>query len=109
MLIDGYEVPPLHNAAVIVEGNKIVWVGPAAQAKIPAGARVIDTSGRVMMPGMWEMHAHLDLIGHGFYGRWFPWMRENKLEERVMEISAKQFINAGITGAVDLGERSRRA
>ena len=30
-------------------------------------------------------------------------MRENKLEERVMEISAKQFINAGITGAVDLG------
>jgi imidazolonepropionase-like amidohydrolase len=103
MLIDGYEVPPLHNAAVIIEGNKIVWVGRAAEVKIPAGARVIDTSGRVMMPGLWEMHAHLDLIGHGNYGRWFPWMRENKLTETVMEISAKQFINAGITGAVDLG------
>jgi len=103
MLIDGYEVPPRHNAAIIVEANKIVWIGDAADAKIPAGARVIDTTGRVMLPGMWEMHAHLDLIGHGNYGRWFPYIREHKIEEKVMEISAKQFINAGITGAVDLG------
>jgi imidazolonepropionase-like amidohydrolase len=103
MLIDGYEVPPLHHAAVLIEGNRIVWVGRAAEAKIPPDARVIDTTGRVMMPGLWEMHAHLDLIGHGNYSRWFPWMRENKLTQTVMEISAKQFINAGITGAVDLG------
>jgi imidazolonepropionase-like amidohydrolase len=103
MLLDGYEVPPLHHAAVLIEGNRIVWVGRAAEAKIPPDARVIDTSGRVMMPGLWEMHAHLDLIGHGNYARWFPWMRENNLTETVMEISAKQFINAGITGAVDLG------
>jgi imidazolonepropionase-like amidohydrolase len=103
MLLDGYEVPPVHNAAVLVEGNRIVWVGRAAEAKIPPDARVIDTSGRVMMPGLWESHAHLDLIGHGNYSRWFPWMRENKLTEKVMEISAKQFINAGITAAVDLG------
>lgn len=103
MLIDGYEVPPLHHAAVLVEDNRIVWVGRAVEAKIPPDAQVIDTSGRVMMPGLWEMHAHLDLIGHGNYGRWFPWMRENNLTETVMAISAKQFINAGITGAVDLG------
>lgn len=103
MLIDGYEVPPLHHAAVLIEGNRIVWVGRAADAQIPPDAQVIDTSGRVMMPGLWEMHAHLDLIGHGNYARWFPWMRENKLTEEVMQISAKQFINAGITSAVDLG------
>jgi imidazolonepropionase-like amidohydrolase len=103
MLLDGYEVPPVHHAAVLIEGNRIVWVGRAADAKIPPDARVIDTSGRVMMPGLWEGHAHLDLIGHGNYSRWFPWMRENDLTETVMEISAKQFINAGITGAIDLG------
>ena len=103
MLIDGYDVPPLHHAAVIVEGNRIVWVGPAADAQIPKGARIIDTTGRVMMPGLWEMHAHLDLIGHGNYARWFPWLREQKLTEKVMQISAKQFIDAGITSAVDLG------
>jgi len=103
MLIDGYEVPPLHHAAVLIEGNRITWVGRAADAQIPPDARVIDTTGRVMMPGLWEMHAHLDLIGHGNYARWFPWMRENNLTEQVMRISAKQFIDAGITSAVDLG------
>ena len=103
MLLDGYEVPPVHHAAVLVEGNRIVWVGRAAEAKIPPDATVIDTSGRVMMPGLWEGHAHLDLIGHGNYSRWFPWIEENKLTGTVMEISAKQFINAGITAAVDLG------
>ena len=103
MLLDGYEVPPLHHAAVVIEGNRIAWVGRAANVQIPKGARIIDTSGRVMMPGLWEMHAHLDLIGHGNYARWFPWLRENKLTEKVMQISAKQFINAGITSAVDLG------
>ena len=65
MLLDGYEVPPLHHAAVIVEGNRIVAVGPASEVKIPAGATVIDTSGRTMLPGLIEAHAHLNILGHG--------------------------------------------
>ena len=65
MLIDGYEVPPLHRAAILIEDDKIVEVGPAALVKIPAGATVIDTSGRVMMPGLIEEHAHLSILGHG--------------------------------------------
>lgn len=103
MLLDGYEVPPLHHAAVLVEGNQIVWVGRAADAKIPPDATVIDTSGRVMMPGLVELHAHLMLLGHGNYGQWFPWVAENNLMERVMEISARQLLMAGITSVVDLG------
>ena len=35
MLLDGYEVPPLHHAAILIEDNKIVAVGPAADVKIP--------------------------------------------------------------------------
>lgn len=103
MLLDGYEVPPVHHAAVLIEGNQIVWVGRAADAKIPAGATVIDTSGRVMMPGLVELHAHLMLIGHGNYARWFPWVAETGLAERVMTIAAKQLLMSGITSAVDLG------
>ncbi|HUE88595.1 MAG TPA: hypothetical protein VMO26_21160, partial [Vicinamibacterales bacterium] len=30
MLLDGYEAPPLHHAAVLIEGDRIVRVGPAA-------------------------------------------------------------------------------
>ena len=103
MLLDGYEVPPVHHAAVVIEGNRIVAVGPAAEIEIPADAEVIDTSGRVMMPGMIDLHAHLAVLGHGSYGRWFSWLEEEGISiQQVMEISAKQLLLAGVTTAVDL-------
>ncbi|MGH9350384.1 MAG: hypothetical protein ACRD26_24300, partial [Vicinamibacterales bacterium] len=74
MLLDGYEVPPIHHAAIVIEGNRIVEVGRAADVKIPPDATVIDTSGRTMMPGMIELHGHLIILGHGNYGTWFPWI-----------------------------------
>ena len=52
MLLDGYEAGPLHHAAVLVEGERIVKVGPMASTPIPPDYTVIDTSGRTMMPGM---------------------------------------------------------
>lgn len=103
MLLDGYEVPPIHHAAVLVEGERIVWVGKAADARIPPDATVIDTSGRVMMPGLIDLHVHLKNIGHGSYDRWDPWIIERNLLSKVNAISAKQLLMAGITTAVDLG------
>lgn len=103
MLLDGYEVPPLHHAAVLVEGDRIVWVGKADDAKIPPDATVIDTSGRVMMPGLIDLHVHLKNIGHGSYDRWDPWIMERNLLEQVNAISARQLLMAGVTSAVDLG------
>src|SRR4051812_19002394 len=106
MLLDGNEAPPIHHAAILIEGNKIIKVGPASEVKIPAGTTVIDTSGLTMMPGMIEAHAHLAILGHGEYGRWFAWLNEHKAQfppERVFEISAKHLLMAGVTSAIDLG------
>lgn len=103
MLLDGYEVPPLHHAAVLIEGDRIVWVGKAADAKIPPDATVVDTSGRVMMPGLIDLHVHLKNIGHGSYDEWDPWIMSRNLLEKVNAISAKQLLTAGVTTAVDLG------
>jgi imidazolonepropionase-like amidohydrolase len=106
MLLDGYEVPPLHHAAVLIEGNKVVQVGPASEVKIPSDATVIDTSGKTMMPGLIELHAHLVILGAGDYPRWFKWLEDHKDKypiEKIMEISANQLLMAGITSAVDLG------
>jgi imidazolonepropionase-like amidohydrolase len=106
MLLDGYEAPPTHHAAVLIEGGRIVRVGPAAQIPIPPDYAVIDTSGRTMMPGMIEHHAHLIVLGHGSYQTWFPWIAKHggrPMLTRVMEISAKQLLHAGVTSAVDLG------
>jgi imidazolonepropionase-like amidohydrolase len=101
MLLDGYEVPPIHHAAIVIEGDRIAWLGRAADAKIPKDAVVIDTSGRTMLPGLMDLHAHLMILGHGNYERWFPWIAKAGVE-RVMEVSAKQLLHAGITTAVDL-------
>jgi imidazolonepropionase-like amidohydrolase len=106
MLLDGSDAPPVHHAAVLIAGNKIVQVGPADAVTIPPGTTVIDTSGRTMMPGLIELHAHLVIVGHGNYQRWFKWLEDHKDTyplQRIMEISANQLLMAGITSAVDLG------
>ena len=102
MLLDGYEVPPVHHAVVLVEGNRIVAKGRAGEVTIPPDARVIDTSGRTMLPGLIDLHVHTMILGHGDYGRWFPWILEQNLVEEVMTISVKQLLMAGVTSAVDL-------
>lgn len=105
MLLDGYEAPPLHHATVLIEDDRIVKVGPMASTPVPPGYSVIDTSGRTMMPGMIELHGHLILLGHGNYGQWFPWIAKQgpTTLATVMEIAARQLLNAGVTSAVDLG------
>jgi len=106
MLLDGYDAPPLHHAAVLIEGDRIVRVGPAASTPVPEGYTVIDTRGRTMMPGMIELHAHLVLLGHGNYATWFPWIDRNGgdvMLRTVMATAAAQLLDAGVTSAVDLG------
>ena len=106
MLLDGYEAPAIHHAAIVIDGNKIVQVGPVTEVKIPSDATIIDTSGLTMMPGMMETHAHLAILGHGEYGRWFAWLAQHKQQfppETVFEISAKHLLMAGVTAAIDLG------
>ncbi len=106
MLLTGYEVPPIHHAAVVVEGDKIVAAGPASEVKIPADAVVVDTSGRTMLPGLIEAHGHLITLGHGSYDAWFPWINAHggdAMLMRVMETAARQLLMAGVTTTVDLG------
>jgi imidazolonepropionase-like amidohydrolase len=49
----------LEAQTVVVRGERIESIGPAAGAQIPAGARVIDGTGRYLVPGLAEMHAHV--------------------------------------------------
>ena len=106
MLLTGYEVPPIHHAAVVVEGNKIIAAGPASEVRIPADATIVDTSGRTMLPGLIETHGHLVVLGHGDYATWFPWITAHGGDAtmtKVMEIAAKQLLMAGVTTTIDLG------
>ena len=48
----------LRGQTVVVEGDRIVTVGPNAAVTIPAGTRRIAGQGRFLMPGLGEMHGH---------------------------------------------------
>lgn len=101
MLLDGYEVPPIHDAVVLLEGNRIVAVGSSAEISVPSDARVIDARGKTILPGLIDLHVHLMILGHGEYTEWFP-IFDTRMQE-VMEISAKQLLMAGVTTGVDMG------
>src|SRR5687768_10784074 len=45
---------------VIVTGDRISAVGRSARTPVPHGARVVPGTGRYLIPGLWDMHAHVD-------------------------------------------------
>lgn len=47
------------DQTVIVRGDRIVSVSPAASARIPAGATRIEGKGKFLLPGLAEMHGHI--------------------------------------------------
>lgn len=51
-------VAPAAGQSVLVRDGRIAEVGPSAQVRIPAGAAVVDGTGRYLIPGLFEMHAH---------------------------------------------------
>ncbi|MGZ5398449.1 MAG: imidazolonepropionase [Nocardioides sp.] len=53
--------PLLTDAAVVVEGSRIAWVGSAADA--PAADHEVDAGGRAVIPGFVDSHSHLVFAG----------------------------------------------
>ena len=55
---EGDEEVVIEDAVVVVEGNKIAEVGPRGMVHIPRGAEQIDISGKTLLPGLIDAHAH---------------------------------------------------
>ena len=50
----------LIDHTVLVSGGRIAWVGPAAEARVPPGARRVDARGSYLVPGLADMHVHIE-------------------------------------------------
>jgi hypothetical protein len=50
------------GTTVVISGDRIQAVGRDGEVQVPAGAEVIDAAGRMLMPGLWDMHAHLSTL-----------------------------------------------
>jgi hypothetical protein len=46
------------RTTVVIRGDRIEAVGPADAIATPAGATVIDATGKTVLPGLWDMHTH---------------------------------------------------
>jgi len=58
-VFDGTGRPPIENATVLIEGDRVVSVGSAATTPIPRGATIIDGKGKFVTPGLVDMHVHV--------------------------------------------------
>src|SRR6202790_5779564 len=80
------------DTTVVISGDHIISVSGAvsgaAHALLPKNARVIDGSGRYLIPGLWDMHVH------SAFGDWFPGGRD---------IILPLFVANGVTGVRDMG------
>ena len=97
-LVDGLGSTPIYNSVILIDGNKITATGTQAELDVPSDYQVVSTEGKTVMPGIWEMHAHLMLAGHSDYAHWdktYP----DRLEDEIMPASAEQLLLAGVTTA----------
>ncbi len=55
----------IENGTIIIEDNKIKSVGEGSSSLIPKNAKIIDCSGKTIMPGIVDVHAHLGAFRYG--------------------------------------------
>jgi imidazolonepropionase-like amidohydrolase len=101
-VFDGQDLHP--GWVVLVEGDKIKAVGPAAQLTAPAGATTIELPSLTLLPGLIEGHSHLLLHPYNETS-WNDQVLTEPLALRVARatVHAQRTLQAGFTTARDLG------
>lgn len=58
-LFDSESAQMLPNRTVVITGNRITAVGADGKVELPKNAETIDAAGKTLMPGLWDMHVHV--------------------------------------------------
>jgi len=95
---------------VIVAGDRIVTVGPAAGTPIPKGAKVIDARGKWLIPGLIDSHVHFFQSGNLYtrpdgadFGAYVPYAKEVARNQARLPATFKVWLASGVTSVVDIG------
>jgi imidazolonepropionase-like amidohydrolase len=90
--------------AVLVRGERITAVGPAASIAVPSGTRRVDLAGATLLPGLIEGHSHLLLHPYNETS-WDDQVLREPLALRVARATnhARETLRAGFTTVRDLG------
>jgi imidazolonepropionase-like amidohydrolase len=91
----------LSSPAIVIEGDKIVSVGPAADAKLAPGTETIDLPNATVLPGLIDAHTHLTFdtnqVGYQALGISIP------REALVGAKNARITLDAGFTTVRNVG------
>jgi cytosine/adenosine deaminase-related metal-dependent hydrolase len=105
------EGAPIENGAVAIDGARIVDVGPVAEVRARRSGNVLDLGERILLPGLINVHSHLDYTM--LRGRIPPqptftdWIREiNAAKARFRESDYLEAIVAGAAEARRFGTTS---
>src|SRR6266851_2993850 len=103
-VFDGAEPTTHEDWVVLVRGERIESVGPAAEVKAPDDARVIDLPGATLLPGLIDAHSHLYLHPYN-ETTWDDQVLKESLPLRVCRATqhARATLQAGFTTIRDLG------
>lgn len=80
-VIEATGAPAKPGMTVVIVGDRITEIGKSGSVRVPKDARVTDATGKFLIPGLWDMHAHLS----------------------GMDTSLQLCIANGVTGARDMG------
>ena len=58
--IDGTGSAPIERARIVITGDRIDRIGPVDDVRVPAGAEAIDLSGYTIVPGLVDLHFHIE-------------------------------------------------
>ncbi len=103
-LLDGTGSDHIRDGVVLVDGDRIVAVGPADRVEVPGGAEVVDLGPLTVLPGLIDMHAHLGFV-------WGQGSSRAQMLEPVEKlvlggiVNSRRFLKQGVTTIRELGNK----
>jgi imidazolonepropionase-like amidohydrolase len=98
------------NSTVLINGNRIQRIGPAASTAVPKGATRIDGKGKWVVPGLIDAHVHFFQSGNLYtrpdvadFNAVVPYARETERNKARLPATFKVWLASGVTSVVDIG------
>ncbi len=89
------------NPMVVITDGRITAVGKKGEVAVPAGAKMVDLPGATLLPGLIDMHVHLDSLAE--IGGYNSLEHTDRFWSVVQTANAKKTLEAGFTTVRNVG------